>query len=616
MNLLRALSLATLVALAIPFGARAQRVIYVDQNATGAGDGTSWIDAFIDLQDALAASAFGDEIWVAAGTYRPVVPVNPPEVTLPERSTWYQLKDGVALYGGFAGHETSREERDIAANTTTLTGDLLANDNGNISLFEPTRAENTFHVIKAGDADHGMVGPETIVDGFTITGGNANGIVPDPDVGGGIWVVLGSSPVLRNLRIVANTGYNGGGLGSSLSSPILQHTTVSGNTVRFNGAGVFLFVSSALIEDVTFSENISDSLGGGIQNRGGRSVLLNNRFFGNQALRGGAIGFTQDHSSLSNIRISGNTAERSGGGIYTDESDPELNNLVLSGNRTLDPAAGGGGGIYLGTDSNPILVNATLWGNVTARYGGGVYNRNGKPIVLNTILWGNAAADGDQIKNDDPIDQPFLAYTLIEGGVPERVSNGGGNFDADPLFMDADGTDDMAGTDDDDLRLLAGSPAIDAGNNTSLPTDAFDLDLDGDDEELLPIDILGRRRIFDGGSGAPVVDLGGYEYGAPPVIPLGLDEVAEVPEDGFLLEAYPNPFHGQATLQYELEAPAHVALRVFDMLGREVVTLIDGFQGAGRHTVHFDGSGLASGLYVYHLEAGSRIATQKLMLVR
>ena len=131
--------------------ARSQ-VIYIDNSATGAGDGTSWEDAYTDLQDGLTLSVTGDEIWVAAGTYTP---------HLSDRSVSFQMVDGVNMYGGFAGSETAVDQRVAMANTTVLSGDLNGDDVGFTN-----NDENSQTVVTGADAT---------LDRFTITGGNANG---------------------------------------------------------------------------------------------------------------------------------------------------------------------------------------------------------------------------------------------------------------------------------------------------------------------------------------------------------------------------------------------------------------------------------------------------------
>ena len=136
------------VGAALPGGVTAQRILYVDAGASGANDGSAWADAFTDVQDALAAAARGDEIWVAEGVYKPVVPADSANVTNPERGELFQLKNGVSLYGGFAGNEANRDERDVLIYPTILSGDLLGNDTDNVDPDDPARSDNSWHVVK------------------------------------------------------------------------------------------------------------------------------------------------------------------------------------------------------------------------------------------------------------------------------------------------------------------------------------------------------------------------------------------------------------------------------------------------------------------------------------
>ena len=136
--------------------------IYVDANATGLNDGSSWANALTDIQTAIDITTPGlSEIWVAQGTY----------TTGSSRTDTFLITDLVKLYGGFDGTETDIAQRNPAANVTVLSGDLNGDDNAIITDTEVTRQDNAYHVVTLkGDFNSG-----TIIDGFTISGANANG---------------------------------------------------------------------------------------------------------------------------------------------------------------------------------------------------------------------------------------------------------------------------------------------------------------------------------------------------------------------------------------------------------------------------------------------------------
>ena len=148
--------------------------IYVDRTATGANNGTSWANAHTDLQSALSAAISGDTIHVAQGTYKPT--------TSTYNNVTFQLKNGVTLLGGYP---TGGGTRNPATNTTTLSGDLLGNDNSNVKWDEPTRSDNSFNVVTGSGTDN-----TAVMDGFTVTGGDARGTTG----GGGMFNSGGGPP--------------------------------------------------------------------------------------------------------------------------------------------------------------------------------------------------------------------------------------------------------------------------------------------------------------------------------------------------------------------------------------------------------------------------------------
>lgn len=496
----------------------AQSVLYVDDDAASGGDGTSWVTAFNDLQDALAASP-GGEIWVAAGVYRP-------DGGTGDRSAWFRLVNGVAVYGGFAGNETDLSQRDPAVTVTILSGDLSGDDaevaNVPDLLTEPTRSENSYHVVTATGTD-----ATAVLDGFTITAGNADGSGLDK-FGAGMINFPGSPTVTGcNFGLGSAERQGGGMYNFSHSNPTLTNCAFSRNAAGETGGGMQNSdFSSPLLSGCTFSENWSTG-GGGMYNAIGSSpTLINCSFVGNRlGLRnrgdahptlincsfvhnaGGIRNELNSNPLVVNCAFIGNAAGGGMGGVHNDGgSSPTLINCLFSGNQTSH-----GGGVYNRQGSAPLLINCTFSDNFAWVAGGGIYNLEGSdPTLINCILWNNSDPSGtgesSQIHNDDSygLNNPVVNYSCVQGGWSGL--GGTGNIDADPLFVDSDGADNVVGTEDDDLRLASGSASIDAGDNASLPADTADLDGDTDTAEVVPVDLEGYTRVV-----GVAVDMGAYE---------------------------------------------------------------------------------------------------------
>lgn len=480
-------------------------LFYVDKDATGANNGTSWADANNDLKPALTWAAnhagFNAEIWVAEGTYYPS--------TTTIRSQYFIVKnDNVQLYGGFAGNETSRSQRNWTARATILSGDIGV----------PGEAsDNSYHVIQL-DGRHGIpVTSNTVIDGFTIRGGYARDGAEDR--GGGLFcdgsgLSSGCSPRLSNLVFSGNQAVYGAGIysngqNSGASSPVLSNVAFNGNAADYGG-GIYNDSagngqSSPTLTQVTFSGNQA-IYGGGMYNNGVNggesSPMLSNVSFSTNTVTvagGGIYNFSGDGVSnpvLERVVFRGNQADQGGGMAnvtsLTGISSPELENVLFSGNL----AGSLGGAIYnqgSGTGSNaPSLTQVTLSANRAGVSGSGMYNDGStgasSPTLVNSIVWGNEAPDGSEIYNNSAA--PAIAYSIIEGGCPAGAVCGTGVLDLDPLFK-APAQAGAAPAMDGDYHLLVNSPAIDAGD----PAGATSL-----------VDLDGNRRLR-----GSAVDLGAYE---------------------------------------------------------------------------------------------------------
>ncbi|MBE0636996.1 MAG: choice-of-anchor D domain-containing protein [Bacteroidales bacterium] len=400
--------------------------IFVKHDAIGNNDGTSWSDAYTSLQVALDNAQSGDQMWVAAGTYKPETAIG----GFGDRYKAFKMKNRIAIYGGFSGSENPAsfdlDDRDFILNETILSGDL--NDNG---------ADNNdaYHVFNHTSGT--TVNSTAMLDGFTISGGNAN----DP--------------------FINNTG---GGMININSSPTLSNLKISGNTAAENGGGMYNYISSPVLSNVQISDNIATKDGGGIYN-----LISSPQFI--------------------NVLVTDNVASRDGGGMY--------DNLSFSN-----------------------LINATISGNTADQSGGGMYNVTSTTQIRNSIIWGNSSSVGGKqfyIK--------FGVSTLSYSCYSDEV----GDVDTLIGFLIPDPTvitenPKFGYPDTSDYRLYNNSPCVDVGKNAfnSLATDIRGKG-------------FGRKLYRKNENQAGTIDMGAYEFNfatdpkAPCINPTSGGEIAATP---------------------------------------------------------------------------------------
>ncbi len=481
----------------VSFACPAATTFYVNYAATGLNNGTRWVNAFTSLQTALTAANPGDQIWAAKGTYKPAGPGG-------SRSATFQLESGAALYGGFTGGESDRDLRDPVNNVTILSGDLNGNDApvactqnspdcdsfgrlciGGFCIISNNNAENSYHVVTGSGAD-----VTAVLDGFIITAGNADGTFPDYN-GGGMYNNSGS-PTVTNCTFRGNraASFAGAMLNNINSSPTLTNCSFRGNSAFVGGAMVNNVNCNPTVTNCTFAANSAVDDGGGMLN-------------------------AESSPTVTNCAFSGNLVIVDGGGMYNYNSSPSVTNCTFDGN-----SAGIGGGMYNVTSSAPPVTNCTFSRNSANGNGGGMYNDASSPTATNCIFWKNVD-DADASSGGPFMDEsaqihtvsatPAVNYSIVQGGWTGAGNIG--NSASDPLFVDADGADNIPGNGDDDLRLGSGSPAIDSGNTPALPSDPFDLDQDGITSERSSLDLGGNPRILDdANTPGTSVDMGALEH--------------------------------------------------------------------------------------------------------
>ncbi len=434
----------------------AARIIYVDDDAHGANNGSSWQDAYRCLQNALEIAKNGDEIRVAQGIYRPdqrTAGTSRGRLGIKveasaDRKATFRLISGVTLKGGYAGlGEHSPDVRDVDAYGTILSGDLAGDDKAVADCrelsYEPTRAENSYQIVTADG-----VNSTAILDGFTISAGNAS--VPD-------W---------RDVRS------SGGGMYAEDGKATVMHCTFKGNRAAVNGGAIAVFGGRPSLLNCVFTSNSAD-WGGGIYSQRSAPTIVSCTFRGNHADRGAGVYNIKTETQYGQPRLTdcafiGNRADRTGGAIYNAQGSATLTNCIFMGNSTL----GFGGTMDNTRDSAIRLTNCTVAGNWAYGGGGGIACTGGASTTLvNTILW----------ESSSYVIGGFITatYSNIQGGWP-----GAGNIDVNPLLTP-------------DGHLRAASPCVDAGDPSFDSDPSVPRDIDGENRVVTARVDMGADDFID-----------------------------------------------------------------------------------------------------------------------
>jgi parallel beta-helix repeat protein len=408
-----------------------------------------------------------------------------------------------------------------------------------------------------------------------------------------------------------NSGYmsstGGAAICISRASPIVTKSTFSNNTGTSDGAIMCAYVSSAVISNNIFSNNTS--VWGTIicydyYNR----PTLDGNIISNNVATGGAVGIIVQNGSnpriINNVIIHNKAIGSSptyAGGIscYIHANPVLMNNIIAFNSADL------GGGIACIDNSKPILINNTIAYNTASRGGGIFCDNSSYPIFINSILYGNSAtAGGNQVFIEDAQSDPIFAYCDIQDGKDGFAGAGAGvnytglyenNIGSDPLFMK---------TTADDFRLRDYSLSIGAGIDSTQIAGVW--------HYAPPFCIEGNHRPSPVGSRP---DIGACEnlLGSPLV---GVSQELTNPMEFILYQNFPNPFNPSTTIRYQLPRASHVTLKVFNTLGQEVATLVNGVEEPGYKSVEFNASNLTSGVYCYRLQAGDFVQSKKLMMLK
>ncbi|MGD9688871.1 MAG: hypothetical protein AB7K52_02065 [Phycisphaerales bacterium] len=376
---------------------------YVDDSAPAGGNGQSWNTAYNNLATALQAAVAGDELRVAQGTYRPGS----------TRTSVFTLKNGVSMFGGYAGYGAPNPNaRDTARYTTILSGDLNANDGPAFA----GNSDNCFQVVTAPST----VSASTVFDGFVVTGGNADGGFGSQDRGGGMGVA-GSLQIL--------------------------HCTFRNNSASGAGAMSISSTGSPLIRNCAF---------------------VANRATGSSGFTSGGAIHLAGNAEIACSLFAGNTALQGNGGavsVATNATTSKIHGSVFTGN-----SAQNGGALQLGPA--PVL-NCTLTGNSASMSGGGInVASTNAPQIANCIIWDNFASTGGRELNGPA----SVTYSCVKDGMMGEGNILSDPLLLDPAGPDqvlgtADDNCRVAS------GPFVFSPCIDSGNNVAqLPVGTVDID--------------------------------------------------------------------------------------------------------------------------------------------
>lgn len=499
------------------------QIHYVNHNSTGANNGSSWQDAWTDLQTALQNTTSG-EIWVSEGIYKPTNGT--------DRNAVFELETNVSLYGGFpATGSPTWEQRDWESFPTILSGDLgVENDT----------SDNSFHIVTFNSSP----GFDVTFDGFTVEGGNANYAGGGMEGSGG-WFGAAPSITVANCTFRNNySGYEGGAVSLWSTNAVFDNCLFENNWSDYEGAGLELsgnsisFDNKAIVRNCVFKNNRSDYEGAAISASWMDLEIDQCLFEENVAENeGGAISYFADHFSTDEVRlicrnsVFRNNLAESGGGAAETRGHNHWYNCLFESNY----AGHEGGALSHFRDGKVEAVNCTFVDNATS----------GDGSVLDIFSWEDTVAVGASFANcifngntgnhtltlGGAVDSVLVDYSLISTCPPGIICGTGNVYGIAPGFADVN-----------DFHLLPSSPCINAGHNSYLPIG-------------LTTDLDGLERIADG-----QVDMGAYEFGGM---------VANFEKNKKSFSVFPNPVNGILFIQSDIQIEKAILVNMQGQIVRE-----------------------------------------------
>ncbi len=495
------------------------------------------------------------------------------DLVLVDEDTYYENIDFIGKAITVASHFYLDGDTSHISNTF-IDGSQPANPNvGSTVLF--FRGEDT----------------SSVLCGFTITGGTGVAWGSYKNVGGGVYI-YNSSPIIRN-NIIENIHINSDGhVGgsaiffdpSSNSAGKIENNTIRNNTMQstmidswINGT---ILISAVTSGSLTIRNNIISD-----------NALLPDQT--NLYCNGGAISafgydnptFTLiiENNIISNNLVRDEGANPIGGGMHLNAIDAVVRNNIIAFN-----SAKRYGGIHYantyGNNVSPVVVNNTIVGNTATSTCGGI-STHYPYWIQNCIIWGNSSP------------QYYGSSATIDySNLEESYSNGSNNISFQPEFLDST-----------TFFLCDTSHCIDKGNPASLYKDIEDPGNPG--FALYPA--MGTLTNDIGHCGGP------YSNWWKMAAPVEIDETETgIPTEFILSQNYPNPFNPSTTIKYAINKRSFVELKVYDILGNEIETLVNDEQDIGFYKIEINAYKLSSGVYFCQLKAGDYVTTKKMILLK
>jgi hypothetical protein len=486
-------------------------VIYVNRRATGLNNGSSWRNAYNDLQSALRSAKPGAVIYIAGNaTYTPTIGIN--------RSESFVIPSGVRIFGGFSGNEN--QPRNITQYPTILSGNIGRSYNN----------DNSYNVVTLDNVS------DVYIDGITVTLGNANSrssniyLRTKESSGGGIYIRRSKNVTIRNSEIKNNAAVSGGGIANLESENIRISNSkfTNNNAIAYSGGAIMNQLSNIVIDVSQFNNNQAYMHGGAINSYDSQIIVTQSSFEQNKTISphgdGGALeieinAYTKNPNSpslLNKVKFIRNTSGDDGGAIEISDGVKVFGNqLYFQDNQSgslgsailVEQASSTIVNSYFNTnDQGPqyyithglpsrsnytnLLINSTILNgelensNITLNATKGIIG------LYNNIIWNqnstNDRSSIEVIRNSNPR-SILVSNNIVRGGYP------GINWNIDPNLNF------------NYFTLQGNSPAINRGNN-QVYLNTFEQVKNYPSIFNKSQDIQGRQRIVGG-----AIDLGASE---------------------------------------------------------------------------------------------------------